>query len=686
MSVKRILHAHATLFGLSALVLIGLLLRVWQIERYGLWIDEITTANCLEYSLATILNCHWVEIGSVVHFVATDLVYTLFGRPPLPVPEWLVRSPEVIAGTLTILAAWFASRELLGTRGAWLNALLWTIAPTAIAYSQEARMYAWLLLFSNVSTWFLVYALKRNSWRAGVLFGVTAALNFYSQYLAGAVIASQFLFAIIFLGYASRRAPNQFRRMLWIAALGMLGAGILVVPWLWNRLPGVVYLLTTPDLVRTPLTLNYFANVQAWLVLEQVEIPLAALALFGLEIFGAKWLWQKNRFVLAYISCWLGIIFIFLIARGAGFVSFRHWLVVQPPIFWLLSAGMLELVERLQNNLPRENFFMRPRVLTVSVAILVSIALVPSLAQFYADPFESSRFDDWRGAAQFLRAHAQADEPVIAFGDASVYHKLAFEFYLPRAASSPRVFEPNDLDGNWVAQAKTRAGRAWGIVYARNAETLERLRALGAGQIDLYQFKNLALVSPHPVSASQTIFENTVRLVNLYRAWDAERFALADALLRDDAAGKNLIANPEWATRKSGVLRGWVFGAIHGAVISLDGEPALALTRHGETDNATAQQEIELLPEQLYILHFECRNALTDGAQRLYIFFREKDAIVNTYPSGAGYVCPNNAGWHASAFSFRALTTNTTATVLLSNAGAGDTYWRHLVLTQAPPQ
>jgi 4-amino-4-deoxy-L-arabinose transferase-like glycosyltransferase len=139
--------------GLLALVGIGFALRVWGIERYGLWIDEITTAQCLELPLRRVLDCYWVQVGSPMVFVATNLVYTLFGRMPLPAPEWMVRLPEVLAGTLTIPAAWLAAREWLGARGAWLNAVLWTFAPTAVAYSQEARMYAWLMLFSNLLRW-----------------------------------------------------------------------------------------------------------------------------------------------------------------------------------------------------------------------------------------------------------------------------------------------------------------------------------------------------------------------------------------------------------------------------------------------------------------------------------------------------------------------------------------------------
>lgn len=50
-------------FGLGLLLLVGFGVRVWGIERYGLWIDEITTAQCLELPLFQVLNCHWVQIG-----------------------------------------------------------------------------------------------------------------------------------------------------------------------------------------------------------------------------------------------------------------------------------------------------------------------------------------------------------------------------------------------------------------------------------------------------------------------------------------------------------------------------------------------------------------------------------------------------------------------------------------------
>lgn len=684
MFLEKTVRAHSTLLGLGALLLIGLGLRVWQLERYGLWIDEIATAQCLDYDLVHVVECHRRNLSAPLFKIATNLVYTLAGRPPLPISEGLVRLPELIVGTLAIPAAWLAARAWLGTRGAWFCALLWVFAPTAIAYSQEARMYAWLMLSANLSAWLLYLCLKRPSWGIAVAYGFAAAFNFYGHYLGLFVIVGQFLFAALYLGWKARRG---WREALPTAAR-VVGAGVvtlvLLALWLPYTLDSFAFLQNAPALrTRVPLSLSHWIDIESWMVMDAVEIPPVALLLCVVQVVGAWWLWRKKPLTLALVGCWVAVVVTFVLIRQTGFSSMRYWIVLLVPVFWLVGTGWLALAERAAEFLQRQSFSLAPRVSMTAFAVLGILLLLPALNRFYTDPFESWRFDDWRGAAQFFRAQAKPAEPVIVFGDTSIYLKLAFEFYLPSGADTPQVLEPDDLDGNWVAGAKNRTGRAWGVVYARTPKMLERVRASGAGQIDLYEFRNLAVLSPRPLTAQETLATNTQRLIALYRDWDADRFALADALLDDTHDGENLVANPEWALRKNGLPREWAFGAARGKVVILDGETALQLTRQNETEHVVAQQEIRLQPEQLYVFRFECRNDLLDGAQRIYILFRQPDGGLVVFPSGAGYSCPNQTAWHSSAFVFRAppaAVAAPTATVLLNNAGLGSAYWRRFEL------
>lgn len=683
--------------ALVALLLVAFLLRAWGIDRYGLWIDEIATTTCLDYTLPSVLDCRRAELGSPLFHVATNLVYTLAGRPPLPAPEWLVRLPELLAGTFVVLAAWLAAREVLGTRGAWLNALLWTFAPTAVAYAQEARMYAWLMLFSNLSTWLLMVGLRRRDWRFALLFGLSAALNFYSHYLAVFVIAGQFLFAALdialsqvqsadtgpALGRFHVRAPYELRR--WI--IWLLGAGVvllaLLVPWLPNILNAARGHVLSETYTRVPLTMSYLLNVQSWLVLEAVELPLAALALFVVSVVGVWSLFHRKRMALLFVACWLSGIVGFLLWRHAGFTSFRYWIVLQPPIYWLLTAGGLAAADALTSILSHRRVPVDRRAPYALVAVVGVLALLPSLSQFYADQFESWRFDDWRGAAQFLRAHAKPSDVVIPFGDAAVYHTMAFFFYLPSAPNVPPVVEPDQLTGSLIARANNESGRAWGIVYARDPAELARLRAQGSDRVDFNVFQGLVVISPRPLSPDETFRENALRLASLYRAWDADRFALAAALLTDPGVGKNLLTNPELDARKKGMPRGWKFGAAPAQVISLDGEPALALSGQVKSEGLRAYQQLTLKSGETYILRFECRNTLSEGAQRTYVTFDGSDGKLIVFPNGAGYACPVGTPWHSASFVFHVPDIGSAqpkATLLLRNAGIGDAYWRRLSL------
>lgn len=409
---------------------------------------------------------------------------------PLPAPEWMVRLPEVIAGTMTIAAAWLAAREVLGTRGAWLNAVLWTFAPTAVAYSQEARMYVWLMLFSNLSTWLLVRTLRRAAWRTGLGFGIAAALNFYSHYLGAFIIAAQLLFASAFVIYTGLRAPRNMRREITDLLCGVIALSAVTLLWLPNLSKAAdAYLLST-GYTNVALKPALAVETQSWLVLYTTELPLMAVGLLGLELLGVGWLFRHARATLALAACWFAAPLVFLLLRQASWTAMRYWIVIQPPVYWLLTAGALATIAAVENFLARRHFQFDRRVPYAFVAVTGVALLLPSLAQFYDDQFESARFDDWRGAARELRARAGEDDLLLAFGEAAIYHVMALDYYL----GAPRVLQVSQVDGDVAARAAQAQGRAWGIVYARTDEAIQALRAREQAGFDVLVFKNIALV------------------------------------------------------------------------------------------------------------------------------------------------------------------------------------------------
>ncbi|MBI5567802.1 MAG: glycosyltransferase family 39 protein, partial [Chloroflexi bacterium] len=138
--------------------------------------------------------------------------------------EVALRWLSVFIGTLSIPLMYRLARAAHGALAGWLAALILTVTPVHIFYSQNARMYVLLSALAVVS-WWLILKLQRadrpRNWLA------LAAACFYglgTHYYMGLVIASQ----AVYLGLTWRQNKRLFIK--WLIWLGVpLGAAALYV-------------------------------------------------------------------------------------------------------------------------------------------------------------------------------------------------------------------------------------------------------------------------------------------------------------------------------------------------------------------------------------------------------------------------------------------------------------------------
>ena len=152
----------------------------------------------------------------------TAPLYTLLAWPLVHVSEALslVRLPAAVAGILAVPAMYWAGSELIGRRTALIGAFLLAISPAAVYYSQIARAYVLVVLFSSLSYGALASALRTGSRWWWVCYALALAAAGYSNALAiGLLVIAQ---AVMVL---PRGRPRVVR---WIAA-GALTA-VIVAP------------------------------------------------------------------------------------------------------------------------------------------------------------------------------------------------------------------------------------------------------------------------------------------------------------------------------------------------------------------------------------------------------------------------------------------------------------------------
>jgi|GEM_PF-1990790 len=230
------------------LLLAGFTLRYLGLERFGLWLDEGATwtwAAKPTWAETTFAEANHPPLWWLI----TRAFTSVFGDS-----EDMLRLPAALCGVATILLVWLLARRLLdpahaprrggfvrtpdGGEGArmalWVTAFV-AVSAFLIEVSQEARMYALLILESVGLTLLYLRWLDRADRASLIGYAVLAALALYTQYFAVWPLAALGIHAL-WLSWRTRRAPAEERVRLLPFAGANLVAGLLFAPWLLHLL------------------------------------------------------------------------------------------------------------------------------------------------------------------------------------------------------------------------------------------------------------------------------------------------------------------------------------------------------------------------------------------------------------------------------------------------------------------
>ena len=142
---------------LGAFSLVAFVLRIWDLNS-DLWIDEVfTLLDFVRQPLGTIVTSFPSQNQHMLFSLLARFSTGVFGES-----AWALRLPSVIFGVASIWAFFFLARHLFGNREALLGSALMTVSYHHIWYSQNARGYMGLLLFTLLATWCWLVALKDN--------------------------------------------------------------------------------------------------------------------------------------------------------------------------------------------------------------------------------------------------------------------------------------------------------------------------------------------------------------------------------------------------------------------------------------------------------------------------------------------------------------------------------------------
>ena len=188
-------------------LIVGIVLRFYNLNYDDFWFDEIATFWVSEPSInfSESINRNIQIEGSL--FIYNFIVYflnNLFGYEPIN-----IRLYSVFFGTLSIIVFLFLCKNIFKSYNACIFATsLFCLNIFLIRYSQEGRMYSFLVLVSLLSIFFITKIL--NDKEKNKLLGKNLIFYFFFQTIASLtspfaiIIAGTFSF-VLFIKYLSKK-------------------------------------------------------------------------------------------------------------------------------------------------------------------------------------------------------------------------------------------------------------------------------------------------------------------------------------------------------------------------------------------------------------------------------------------------------------------------------------------------
>ena len=169
-------------------------LRFGNLDIRDFWYDEAFTGVAVKENFSGMIKMIINDVHPPLYYASLKIFASFFDYS-----VYGIRFFSAIFGVLAVWAAYLFAKELYDKRAGLFAAFIVAIAPFAVQYSQEARMYAMLSFLLVMSAYFFVKALKTplaGGLKNYILWGIFLGLACLTHYM-GLVFAATFYLAYL---------------------------------------------------------------------------------------------------------------------------------------------------------------------------------------------------------------------------------------------------------------------------------------------------------------------------------------------------------------------------------------------------------------------------------------------------------------------------------------------------------
>lgn len=218
------------------IVLVALILRFVCLDKAGgLWYDEIVTYK--EASQSNILYVLFYTLNTDVHLPLYPIVLHFWCKI-FSFSDYALRAFSAVCGVITVIGSYFVGKELKSKQTGLFCASLFAVNGFLIFYSQEVRLYSFLMMLSTFNLLFLLRVKNdfKNKWNyIGLVASAFAVINAHT--LGFIFIGAQFLAFIIYLILYKNEDKKYKLKSFLIASGSVILLNLLLFIYLYlNRL------------------------------------------------------------------------------------------------------------------------------------------------------------------------------------------------------------------------------------------------------------------------------------------------------------------------------------------------------------------------------------------------------------------------------------------------------------------